>query len=159
MAAEFTAILEKISTVIRSDKTMRVALTTVLAVHKDRIFTNGFSAKGVKLGTYSTKPTSIAKKNQARNTGQTYFKGGYSEYKTAIGKNQGFVNLRNTDQMMNDYGVVGSGQSFGFGFQNSENYNKSQYMEQKYQTPIFDLSRNETEILADTLFHQIRNAI
>lgn len=159
MAAEFTAILEKISSVVRADKTMRVALTTVLAVHKGRIFNEGFSAKGVKLGTYSTKPISIAASQQARNTGRTYFKGGYAEYKRAIGKNPGFVNLRNTDQMMADYGLIGSGQNFGFGFQNSENYRKSQSLERKYQTPIFDLSRNEDEILADTLVGQITKAI
>lgn len=159
MANEFTAVLERINTVVRADKTMRVALTTVLAVHKGRIFNEGFSAKGVKFGTYSTKPISIAKSQQARNTGKTFFKGGYAEYKRAVGKNNGFVNLRNTDQMMSDYGMIGSGQNFGFGFQNNENYKKSQYAEAKYQTAIFDLSRNEEEILADTIFNQIRDAI
>jgi len=127
VANEFTAVLDKINTVVRADKTMRTALTTVLAIHKPRIFEQGFSAKGVKLGTYSKKPISIARSQQARNTGKTYFPGGYSEYKSAIGKNQGFVNLRNTDQMMGDYGLIGSGQNFGFGFQNSENYKKSQW--------------------------------
>jgi hypothetical protein len=159
VAAEFTAVLDKITNVIRADKTMRVALTTVLAIHKPRIFDQGFSAKGVKLGTYSTKPISIATSEQARNTGKTYFKGGYAEYKRAIGKNQGFVNLRNTDQMYGDYGLVGSNQNFGFGFQNGENYKKSQYMEAKYQTTIFDLSRYEDEVLADTLVNQIKAAI
>jgi hypothetical protein len=159
VANEFTAVLEKINNVVRADRTMRVALTTVLSVHKPRIFEEGFSAKGVKLGTYSTKPTSIAKSQQARNTGRTYFKGGYSEYKTAIGKNPGYVNLRNTDQMMGDYGLIGSGQNFGFGFQNSDNYRKSQVLEQKYQSAIFDLSRHEDEVLADTLVNQIKSAL
>lgn len=159
MANEFIAVLDKINTVVRADRTMRTALTTVMAIHKPRIFEQGFSAKGVKLGTYSTKPISIARSQQARNTGKTFFKGGYAEYKRAIGKNNGFVNLRNTDQMYGDYGLIGSGQNFGFGFQNSENYRKSQYMEAKYQTPIFDLSRYEDEILADTLVIQIKNAL
>lgn len=159
MANEFTAVLEKINTVVQADKTMRVALSTVLSIHKRRIFEEGFSARGVKIGTYSTKPTSIAKSQQARQTGKTFFPGGYSEYKKAIGKNQGFVNLRNTDQMMSDYGLVGAGNSWGFGFQNSENYRKSQAVEQKYQTQIFSLSRYEEEVLADTLLSQIRNAL
>jgi hypothetical protein len=159
VANEFTAVLEKINTVVQADKTMRVALTTVLAIHKRRIFEEGFSAKGVKIGTYSTKPTSIAKSQQARQTGKTFFPGGYSEYKKAIGKNQGFVNLRNTDQMMSDYGLIGSGNSWGFGFHNSTNYGKTQSLERKYQTEIFSLSRHEEEILADTLFNQIRNAL
>lgn len=159
MANEFTAVLERINSTVRADKTMRVALNTVLAIHKPRIFQQGFSAKGVKLGSYSTKPISIARSKQARDTGRTFFKGGYSEYKRAIGKNQGFVNLRNTDQMYGDYGLIGSGQNFGFGFQNSENFQKSQNLEQKYLTSIFDLSRYETEILADTVVNQIKAVI
>lgn len=159
MAAEFTAVLERINNVVRADRTMRIALSTVLAVHKPRIFEQGFSAKGVKVGTYSTKPISIAESKQARSTGKTFFKGGYAEYKRAIGKNQGFVNFRNTDQMYADYGLIGSGQNFGFGFQNTENYQKSQWMEAKYRVPIFDLSRNEDNLLADTLVTQIRNAL
>lgn len=159
MANEFTAVLERINSTVRADKTMRVALTTVLAIHKPRIFQQGFSSKGVKLGSYSTKPISIARSKQARDTGKTYFRGGYSEYKRAIGKNQGFVNLRNTDQMYGDYGLIGSGQNFGFGFQNSENFQKSQNLEQKYLTSIFDLSRHETEILADTVVNQIKAVV
>lgn len=155
MANEFTDILEKVQRTATADKTMRTALTSVLSIHKRRIFEEGFNAKGVKIGTYSTKPTSIAKSQQARNTGRTFFKGGYAEYKKAIGKNQGFVNLRNTDQMMMDYGLIGSGDSWGFGFQNSDNYKKSQYLEQKYQSAIFDLSRNEDNMLADILVDQL----
>lgn len=159
MANEFTGILEKVSRTATADKTMRTALTTVLAVHKKRIFEEGFNANGVKIGTYSTKPTSIAKSEQARNTGKTYFAGGYSEYKKAVGKNPGYVILRNTDQMMSDYNMVGSGDNWGFGFQNTVNYRKSQNLELKYQAPIFELSRNEESILADALVDQLIKSI
>lgn len=151
MAGEFTAIINKINQMVRDDRTLRVALTTVLAVHKPRIFEEGFDAKGVKIGTYSTKPASVSRKNQARDTGRTYFPGGYSEYKGAVGKNPGFVILRNTDQMYGDYGLQGGGGKYGFGFQNTENYNKSQWMENKYQKAIFDLSNNELNVFADAL--------
>lgn len=146
---EFTGLIKKVNEAARSDRNLRISLTTTLAVHKPRIFKEGFDAKGSKIGTYSTKPISISKDKQARNTGKTYFKGGYAEYKRDIGKFQGFVNLRNTDQMSQDYGLVGSGGNYGFGFQNSENYNKSQWMEQKYGKDIFDISKNELEVLAD----------
>lgn len=159
MANEFTQLIDKINAVVRSDRNMRVALSTVLAIQKPRIFEQGFSAKGAKIGTYGTKPISISKSRQARNTGRTYFKGGYAEYKSAVGKNPGYVILRNTDQMYGDYGLIGSGISFGFGFQNSFNYNKSQWMENKYQTKIFDLSRYEENTLADVLVRQLKTGL
>jgi hypothetical protein len=155
MAAEFTGIAQKLQNAIRSDQVLRAALSTTFAVHKPRIFEQGFNAKGSKMGTYSTNPISIAANKQARNTGRTYFKGGYSEYKSAIGKNPGFVNLRNTDQMMGDYSIIGGGGSFGFGFHNNENYEKSQWMEDKYGGGIFDLSSYEENVLAETLTNLI----
>lgn len=155
VANEFIDIISKINMAIRSERNLKVALSTTFAIHKQRIFSDGFDAKGAKIGTYGTKPISISKTNQARNTGKTFFKGGYAEYKRAIGKNPGFVNLRNTDQMMMDYGLQGAGLDWGYGFQNGENYKKTGYMEDKYHKPIFDLSRNEENILADTLENQI----
>lgn len=151
MANEFIDLINKINQAARSDRNLRIGLSTTLAVHKPRIFSEGFDSKGAKIGTYSTKPASISKKQQARSTGKTFFKGGYAEYKRAVGRNPGFVILRNTDQMMMDYGLQGSGLSYGFGFQNSENYKKSQWMENKYQKPIFDISRNEENVLTNVL--------
>lgn len=156
MANEFTGLIDKINNAVRSDKNHRIALSTVLAIHKPRIFTQGFDAKGQKIGVYSTKPASISKKNQARDTGRTFFKGGYAEYKRAVGKNPGFVNLRNTDQMMMDYGLMGSNLNYGFGFQNNTNFNKSQWVEQHFGLKqIFDISKNEENVLADSLVDQL----
>ena len=138
---------------------MRVALTTVLAIHKPRIFEKGTDASNAKIGTYSTKPASISKSNQSRQTGKTYFKGGYAEYKTAIGKNPGYVNLRNTDQMMMDYGMIASGGKFGLGFQNPLNYNKSQWMQDKFDKNIFDHTDFELNLLADVLKAELLKSI
>lgn len=151
MANEFTDLIKRINNAARSDRNLRISLSTTLSVHKPRIFAQGFDAKGAKIGTYSTKPISIAKDKQARNTGKTFFKGGYAEYKRAIGKNPGFVNLRNTDQMMMDYGLIGSNGNYGFGFHNDSNSEKSTWMEQKYGKQIFDISRHEENVLADVV--------
>lgn len=159
MANELANLINKINTAVRSEKNMRIALTTVMAVHKPRIFQKGDDAKGEKIGTYSTKPASISKKQQARQTGKTYFKGGYAEYKTAVGKNPGYVNLRNTDQMMMDYSLIIKGQQFGFGFQNKLNYDKSQWMQDKYEKDIFDVSDSELNLLADVLKAELLKAI
>lgn len=159
VANELQAFTDKLKKIATSDKVMRVSLTTVLAIHKPRIFQQGQDSKKSKIGTYSTNPISISKKNQARNTGKTYFKGGYAEYKSDIGKNPGYVNLRNTDQMMMDYQLIVNGDKFGFGFQNNTNYDKSQWMQEKYDKDIFDLTEEELNVLADTLKAQIEGQL
>lgn len=159
VAKEIDALIARVNAVVRSDKLMRTALTTVMAVHKPRIFQQGQDSSGNKIGTYSTEPISISKRQQARNTGKTYFKGGYSEYKRAVGKNPGFVNLRNTDQMMMDYGIVANNGMWGFGFQNQENYDKSQWMQDKYEKDIFDLSQSELDLLGTVLQAEVQKML
>jgi hypothetical protein len=151
VANEITDFIGKVIAFAKNEQNTRAAITSVMAVHKPRIFEKGLDRNGSQIGVYSTTPISISKKNQARQTGHTYFKGGYDEYKRDIGKNPGFVNLRNTDQMMQDYGIVGSGQSLGFGFQNKNNADKSQWLQDKYDRDIFDLSDGELEVLVTVL--------
>jgi len=155
VANELIGTIDKLNSAIRSERVMRIALSSVLAIHKPRIFEKGLDGSDSKIGTYSTKPISIAKKNQARNTGKTYFKTGYAEYKKDIGKNPGYVNLRNTDQMSMDYGLVINGNSYGFGFHNKFNYDKSQWMEAKYEKSIFDNDNQELDVLANVLVYEL----
>lgn len=155
MANEITDFINRVNQFVQSDRNIRTAITTTLAVHKPRIFVQGLDSVGARIGTYSTKPASISKSQQARNTGKTYFKGGYAEYKRAVGKNPGYVILRNTDQMYSDYGIVGGNGRYGYGFQNNENYNKSQWMEDKYEKEIFQLSDKELDVLTDVLVDQL----
>jgi hypothetical protein len=155
VANELTDLIIKVNQFVQSDRNIRTAISTTLAIHKPRIFVQGLDAAGNQIGTYSKNPISISTKSQARNTGKTYFKGGYAEYHGAIGKGSDKVNLRNTDQMYADYGVVGGNGKYGFGFQNNENYNKSQWMEEKYKKEIFELSDKELDVLADVLVDQL----
>lgn len=148
MAKEIEELIERINRAVRSEKAMRTALTSVMSKHKPRVFESGQDAKNSKIGEYSTKPISIAKDQQARNTGKTYFAGGYAEYKRAIGKG-GTVNFRNTDQMQMDYQIIAQGGQFAFGFQNPENWNKSQWLQDKYDKDVFDLTDDELQILGD----------
>lgn len=159
MANELIALVDRINNAIRSERVLRTAITTVLAVHKPRIFEKGLDGNNSKIGTYGTNPISISKKSQARQTGKTYFKGGYAEYKKDIGKNPGYVNLRNTDQMMIDYGIVFNGGKFGLGFQNNENGNKSNWMEAKYNKDIFDHTQSELDLLGDVITAEIARSI
>lgn len=159
MANEYLQLIDSVNNAIRSERVMRIAISSVLAIHKPRIFEKGLDGNDTKIGTYSTNPISISRKNQARQTGKTYFKSGYAEYKKEIGKNPGYVNLRNTDQMMQDYGLRISGGNFGLGFQNELNYNKSQWMQTKYNKDIFDHDDNELKVLADVLTFEVQRSI
>lgn len=159
VANEIKSLVDRINNAIREEKFKRVALTTTLAIQKLRIFQSGQDSKGSQIGTYGTKPISISKKNQARNTGKTYFPGGYAEYHGAIGKGSDKVVLRNTDQMMNDYGLVQNGQDFGFGFQNGFNAEKSGWMTDKYQKEIFAVSDKELNTMIDVYLAQVSKAI
>ena len=159
MANELKQLIDKINKEISNEKHLRVAISTALSVHKPRIFESGQDAKGSKIGTYGTNPISISKKQQAKSTGKTYFKGGYSEYKSAIGKNPGYVNLVNTGQMQSDYGIIRTSSGFGLGFQNRLNYDKSQWMQEKYDKDIFDHTQEELDIIANVLSAQINASI
>lgn len=153
---ELKNIIDKLNDAIKSRKTRLTALSSTMAIHKKRIFVDGKDATGGQIGQYSTNPISISKSKQARNTGRTYFKGGYSEYKTAIGKNTGYVNLRNTDQMQGDYNVIASGETYAFGFQNPFNYQKMGWMEEKFDKPIAELSDDELEKFAQVLVDELK---
>ena len=148
MANEIINLIQRINKAVKSEKAMRIALTSVMAIHKPRIFEGGQDANKNKIGRYSTDPISIARKNQARNTGKTYFPGGYAQYKSEIGKG-GDVNFRDTDQMQMDYQIIQEGDQFSFGFQNSFNFNKSQWLQDKYGKDVFDLTQQELDVLGD----------
>lgn len=151
MANELLNIVNQVNTALRSTQIRKAALSTVLAIHKPRIFEKGEAEDGSKIGNYSTNPISISSKNQARNTGKTFFRGGYSQYKSEIGKNPGFVNLRNTDQMYADYQLIQNGSEFGFGFHNGENAKKMGWNTDKYDKPIAAVNQRELNVLADVL--------
>jgi hypothetical protein len=158
VANEWDIVIRKVNTALKTDKAVRAGINTVLAQQRQRIFTSGKDDANTQIGQYSTKPISISKKNQARQTGKTHFEGGYAEYKTAIGKNPGHVNLQNTGQMMMDYSfhVLGS-DSYGLGFHNQENFDKSQWMEDKYNKDIFSQSKEEGNILVQVIEQTIGN--
>lgn len=160
MTDEFTVMISELNQLTKTDRAIRTALNSVLAEQKRRIFSTGNDAANAQIGTYSTKAISIAKSDQAKNTGKTYFAGGYAEYKTLIGRNPGRVILRNTDQMMMDYGVlVLGGDKYGLGFQNDVNGDKSEWMEEKYKKEIFAESDFEGQIMENVLFQELNQVI
>lgn len=155
-ANDWDIVIQKMTDLPKFNRAVKVGVQTVLATQKKRIFINGEDASNGKIGQYSTEPISISKSRQSRNTGKTYFPGGYAEYKKAIGKNDGFVNLRNTDQMFFDYQFFEiNNNTLGLGFNNEFNFKKSQWMEEKYGKDIFNQSPIEGNILENVINFEI----
>ena len=151
----FDILINDINRLIRSETIYIGAINSVLAAYLERIFENGKDSSNSEIGTYSTKPISISKENQSRDTGKTYFKGGYREYKSLIGKGSDSVNLRNTDQMMMDLGTTISGNKYGIGFSNSFNAEKRDWMEEKYGKEIFNTTDQEDDIFINVIQSKI----
>jgi hypothetical protein len=134
VADEILNITTKVTEVIKSDRVRRIALTTVLSQHKPRIYVNGLASDGSKIGTYSKK---------------------YGEEKSKRGRNPGFVNLVNTGQMEADYGLIVSGEQYAFGFQNTFNADKMDWMTEKYNKEIAHLSKEELDLLLNVLTDEL----
>ena len=127
---EILSMVNRVNKAILSEKSKRVALSTVLAVHKPRIFEQGLNENGARIGTYSKK---------------------YGDRKRKIGRNPGYVNLELTGQMKADYGIVINGDQYAFGFQNSFNADKMGWMQGLYNAGIAHLSSDEMDLLMTVL--------
>jgi hypothetical protein len=140
----YDKLIAQVNRIINAEKAGIAAVNSVLVLQKKRIFKDGKASNESKIGTYSTTPISIGKKQQAKNTGKTYFKGGYREYKSLLGKGSSTVNLRNTDQTMMDLGttIVAKNQ-YGIGFNNQFNADKMTWAEEKYGKEISSTTTKE----------------
>jgi hypothetical protein len=134
VANEILNSFNKIVNVIRNPEPRKAALVSVLGPHKDRIFSKGQAADGTQIGTYTPET---------------------AKRKSAKGRNPGYVNLRDTDQMMGDYGIVPNGDGFGFGFQNGFNADKMEWNEKRYNKDIAALSDSEFETYVKVLVAEI----
>jgi hypothetical protein len=152
----YDALINQVNAMIRNKNAGLAAINSVLAAQKKRIFQQGRASDESKIGTYSTKTISISKKQQAKNTGNTYFKGGYRQYKSLIGKGSSFVNLRNTDQMMMDLSTqLIAENEFGIGFNNDFNSDKMEWMEEKYKKEIANTTDKEDNLFVKVFEFEI----
>ena len=147
MAQGYEILISDINRMLSNERVMIGAVNSVLVSQKKRIFQDGKASNETKIGTYGTKPISISRSRQARQTGKTRFPGGYREYKSLTGKESSFVNLQDTGQMMMDLGtsVIGFGE-YGIGFSNGFNGDKSEWNEKKYKKEIFATTEKEDNL-------------
>ncbi len=153
----YDTLINDLNRLLTSERVYIAAINSVLVAQKERIFVDGQASNNSKIGTYGTNPISISKKNQSRNTGKTYFKGGYREYKGLTGKGNGFVNLRNSDQMMMDLGVSinPAAKEYGIGFNNEFNADKMEWNEERFGKEISDTTEQEDNLFVSLVESRI----
>jgi hypothetical protein len=149
---DYSKHINALNRIVQNDNIHRTALLTTLALHKKRIFQQGLDDKMTRIGTYDKTPATIK---------GTYYPGGYAQYKASKGKNPGFVVLRDTDSLQVGYGlkVIKYNSEYGFGHDNSFNFEKTQWMETKYQKRIFAPSEADRKILLDTINAQLNREL
>lgn len=132
MSAEIRREINKLNSLIRGDRIDRRALSAMQTQLDIRIFKEGKYANGRELGDYSEE---------------------YQKLRARKGINETVkVNLQFTGQMRKDFKlkVLGKNQ-YGSGFDNVENFDKSEWLEALYRGIIFELSKEEEQLL-ETLY-------
>lgn len=164
------------------DRISRIGAESMLSEVRERIHSKGLAADGSAIGQYSRKPMYVSLKSNIGNNksfgqpagknGNTtfssgkkhkakYFGEGYSQFKTAIGRNQlGSVNLTLSGTMQNQLVVLPKNGGYGLGFSNSELLKRALFFEEKkYKKRIWALSIDEKAILKEVIKFEVRNAI
>jgi len=152
----------------KTDQLLRVCAISVLALMKKRIHQDGIASDGTQIGTYSKGYMKIRTgnfRNSARvtrgaNVGKLKDAGVFTK-KAAEAKrgtarpkyNRGTdtkVIASLTREMENDMKVISlPGGSYGIGFSNKHNFDKSQWVTATYKKPIFNLAQTEISAIND----------
>jgi len=174
-----SALQAKLLTIADKNNVVRIVATTMAAKVAKRIFVNGQSADGGKIGTYSTKPIYVDPKNSpkkfsgkgkndkraSKDHKTRYFEDGYKGFREFIGRESSFVNLSLSRHMANSFtsGIdnklpVATPLGYGIGFLNSEYTDRANYFETKYGKRIFaltELEKDSVKKVAEQEVHKI----
>lgn len=120
--------IERLNRLILSDRIDRKVLSAVQTALDIRIFKEGKYANGRALGDYSKEYQAVRAKKGINQTVK--------------------VNLQFTGQMRKDWKlkVLGRNQ-YGSGFDNPTNFDKSEWVEDLYRGQIFELGKEEEQLL------------
>ena len=139
-AQDLNNFIKKTKALNLRDKVIRRSLQTVHVMTDQRIFRQGRDAFNKSLGRYSEGYM------KTRKAGILYVKKGVKKKITYPSGTK--VILQATSQMVNDYKLlVLPGGNYGSGFSNTKNFDKSFWVEDTYDKPIFQLTDKEDKQL------------
>lgn len=162
---------------IASSDALLIAVKDITGVIGERIFEEGKAVNG-NIGKYSTEPTYIGDKNSPKagtkegKYGEkefkdgtphktTYYNGGYSEYRSAMGRKNDKVNLNLTGRLETNFlnGIVElDTDEMGIKLR-GENVAKAKGGELRFAKPIFELTKKERARFKKTLSFEVINAL
>lgn len=164
---------------VQADVVSRACAAAVLPEMKHRIHVDGKDSAGNQIGAYSNAYMKVRTGNfgnagkftKGKNKGQNKNAGVFTNNTIRLNKNTGVftgedkvgkprpnynrtadtkVVLSLTRQMENDFSIVAVGKSYGLGFKNSLNYDKSIWCEETYNKAIYKLTLAEKELAVNT---------
>lgn len=154
----FNGLAQQVSNL--SEPLLREVAVSMLPVVRDRIHTQGIASDGSQIGTYSDSymsvRTGVYKSNSAitkgKDKGKTRNVGVFTKGENKGESRPNFnrtadskVILSLTRQMESDFSVQATEKGYGLGFNNSLNFDKSQWVEATYKKPIYPLTSSEKE--------------
>lgn len=162
--------LELVKSVLNSDSTRtrlsQVAAFAVIAEYKDRIFTQGLTTDGTKIGRYSTVPfyqnpnsligvpkggvSPLGKNGQSRfkngkNKKTRYLPSGYAELRELTGRQSNTVDLNLSGSLSQSIQVVEDGGLFKVRYTIPEEAEKMEANERRFGVVISEPSEEERE--------------
>jgi hypothetical protein len=177
---ELNRKLDKFSKELESNNWVEIGARSTITRMGERIFERGLNTDGRKMGEYSTTPAIINTESAPRTLPNdsffrfkqpsrrgkkgyfgTFFAGGYDEFKTSQGRNQGFVNLKLSGEMQGDFlnGFVKKGKLGAIvAFKKTINAKKRETHERKYGT-IFDASKSEIKNFEKVVTFELLKAL
>lgn len=123
---DITSALSGLESKLQAETVMRTVSISMLPVIKERIHVEGKAASGNSIGTYTNAYLKLRQTKLNRTADSD-------------------VILSATRQMENDFTVVATAKGYGLGYNNSLNFDKAKWLEDKYKKKVFGLTEAERE--------------
>lgn len=167
LKSNLNSVIGKLEALLTNPETFDSIVRTVaigsLASMQTRIYEDGEKSDSTKIGKYSTTPIYVSVvanpgKSFGRPIGKTgqskfadgrdhksrYFKDGYDGFKSAIGRNPGFVNLSLSGQLNSQMSIITTSTGYGIGWIDTEKVDRALALQDKYGK-LWSLTQNENE--------------
>lgn len=147
------------------DEMLREVAMAVLPELKKRVHVNGVASDGGQIGTYSAEYMKLrtgnyqnsAKVSRGKDKGNLKDAGTISRGDRKGQQRQRYNRTADTRvvgsltrKMENDLSVMPAGRGYGIGYNNPDNYDKSQWLEDTYKKDIWELTTGETDLAFQT---------
>lgn len=138
-ANKLKGLIKKLDILAKTDKIERRVFQTMLGVTSERIFSKGLDANNSEIGKYSKGYI----KTRAKNNLGTSSK----------------VILQFKGTMVNDFSLIVDGNTYGLGFKNTLNADKSRWVEDTYDKEIFKHTQEEEQLVNDLFVQEVKKVL